>query len=52
MGSSDVEMALKSGLKLMLQNKIDKGKTMILIFLKSKLLAQSTIVLAQNMKCV
>ena len=33
MGSSDVEMALKSGLRLMFQNKIDKGKTVILNFI-------------------
>ena len=36
-GSSDVEVALKSGLKLMLQNKVQRGKTVILIFFKTKL---------------
>jgi len=33
MGSSDAEMALKSGLQLMLQNKMHKGKTVVLDFL-------------------
>ena len=37
MGSSDAEVALKSGLKLMLQNKIHKGKIVILEFFKTKL---------------
>ena len=32
-GSSDIEIALKSGIKLMLQNKLNKGKTIILDFL-------------------
>ena len=36
-GSSDVEVALKSGLKLMLQSKIQRGKTVILDFLKQSL---------------
>ena len=36
-GLNDVELAFKSGIKLMLQNNIHKGKTVVLDYFKTKL---------------